>query len=86
MVTFPSFGFLLAAPEGGAERAAEPFLRRGLACAQCGRLDDTGVLRLAAAGETAELWDLGSEPFTHLRGNQQSRPPRSPARGAGGST
>jgi selenophosphate synthetase-related protein len=66
MVTFPSFGFLLAAPEGGAERAAAPFLRRGLACAQCGRLDDTGALRLAAGGETALLWDLGSEPFTHL--------------------
>ncbi len=69
MVTFPSFGFLLAAPAGGAERAAQPFLRRGLACAQCGRLDDTGALRLACAGETALLWDLVSQPFTHLSGD-----------------
>ncbi|MGO9498941.1 MAG: AIR synthase related protein [Solirubrobacteraceae bacterium] len=64
--TFPSFGYLLVAPAGAGDAAAEPFLRRGLACAQCGRLDDTGVLRLAAAGETTALWDLNVEPLTHL--------------------
>ena len=64
--TFPSFGFLLVAPPGGAGEAAEPFLRRGLGCAPCGRLDDSGVLRLAAAGETTALWDLSVEPLTYL--------------------
>jgi uncharacterized protein len=64
--TFPSFGFLLVAPPGGAERAAEPFLARGLACAACGRLDDSGVLRLDGAGETTALWDLNDEPLTHV--------------------
>ncbi len=64
--TFPSFGFLLVAPPGAAADAAEPFLRRGLACATCGRLDDTGVLRLATNGEQAVFWDLEREPFTHL--------------------
>ena len=64
--TFPSFGFLLVAPPGAASEAAEPFLRRGLACAPCGRLDDSGILRLAAAGETTDLWDLSLEPLTHL--------------------
>jgi selenophosphate synthetase-related protein len=78
MLTFPSFGFLLAVPAGRAERAAEPFLRRGLACAGCGRFDDTGALRLAAAGETAAVWDLASEPFTHLgRDPEAHRPDRS---------
>jgi len=64
--TFPSFGFLIAAPPGAGNHAAEPFLRRGLACATCGRLDDSSVLRLAAGGDTAVLWDLNREPFTHL--------------------
>ena len=64
--TFPSFGFLLIAPPGAAADAAQPFLRRGLACAACGRLDDSGVLRLAAAGDSTALWDLNVEPLTHL--------------------
>ncbi|MGH2883726.1 MAG: sll0787 family AIR synthase-like protein, partial [Solirubrobacteraceae bacterium] len=64
--TFPSFGYLLVAPPGAAHEAAEPFLARGLACAPCGRLDDSGVLRLAAAGDSTALWDLNVEPLTHL--------------------
>jgi uncharacterized protein len=66
LLTFPSFGFLLTAPPGAGAEAAAPFLRRGLACAPCGRLDDSRVLRLAASGQTTALWDLGAEPFTHL--------------------
>ncbi len=66
LLTFPSFGFLLAAPPDRVSDATEPFLRRGLACAQCGRLDDTRALTLAAAGEVAQLWDLAAAPFTHL--------------------
>jgi selenophosphate synthetase-related protein len=69
LMTFPSFGFLLAAPAGAADDAAEPFRRRGLACARCGSFDDTGVLRLRAAGETAVVWDLGEQPFTTLGGD-----------------
>jgi len=64
--TFPSFGFLLIAPPGGAAEASKPFSARGLACAACGRLDDSGVLRLDGAGETTTLWDLNDEPLTHL--------------------
>jgi selenophosphate synthetase-related protein len=63
LLTFPSFGFLLVAPPGAAAEAAEPFLRRGLACARCGQLDDTGVLRLAADEQTTALWDLRAEPL-----------------------
>jgi uncharacterized protein len=66
LMTFPSFGFLLTVPPEQAAEAAEPFLRRGLACAECGRLDDSGVLRLAAGGREAPVWDLGVEPFTGL--------------------
>jgi selenophosphate synthetase-related protein len=66
LLTFPSFGFLLAVPPDRAADAAEPFARRGLACAECGRLDESGVLRLAAADREAPVWDLGREPFTGL--------------------
>jgi selenophosphate synthetase-related protein len=66
LLTFPSFGFLLAVPPERAADATEPFLRRGLACAQCGRFDDTRSLDLAASGETAQVWDLATAPFTHL--------------------
>ncbi len=70
LLTFPSFGFLIAAPAEHAADAAEPFLRRGLACALCGRLDDSGALRLTASGETAQVWDLGAEPFTQLHSDR----------------
>jgi uncharacterized protein len=66
LLTFPSFGFLLAVAPERADDAAEPFIRRGLACAQCGRLDDSRTLKLAASGETAPVWDLAAEPLTHL--------------------
>ena len=64
LVTFPSFGYLLAAPPALAERATEPFLRRGLTCGPCGVLDDTGVVRLAAGGAEADLWDFRRERVT----------------------
>jgi selenophosphate synthetase-related protein len=67
LVTFPSFGFVLAAPPERAAAAAEAFARRGLACAPCGAFDDSGVLRLAAGGATADVWDLAATPLTRPR-------------------
>jgi selenophosphate synthetase-related protein len=66
LLTFPSFGFLLAAPPEHAAVAAAPFTRRGLACAPCGVFDDSRVLRLAAGGAEAPAWDLGDMPLTGL--------------------
>jgi selenophosphate synthetase-related protein len=66
LLTFPSFGFLLAAPADRAAAACEPFARRGLACAPCGSFDATGVLRLARARATAPVWDLAANPLTGL--------------------
>jgi hypothetical protein len=60
LLTFPSFGFLLATDEP--EATCEAFARRGLAAAVCGSFDDTRVLRLG--GRTA--WDLAAEPLTGL--------------------
>jgi selenophosphate synthetase-related protein len=66
LVTFPSYGYLLAVPAEHAEAAGEAFLRRGLACAVCGELDDSGSVRLAAGGAEGEVWNLRRERFTGL--------------------
>ena len=66
LLTFPSFGFLLAARPEHVEAACEAFTRRGLACAPCGAFDDTRVLRLSAGGAEAPAWDLARAPLTGL--------------------
>jgi len=66
LLTFPSFGFLLAARAERVEAACEAFTRRGLTCAPCGAFDDTRVLRLAAGGAEAPVWDLARTPLTGL--------------------
>ena len=66
LLTFPSFGFLLAAAPEHAEAACWAFTRRGLACAPCGLFDRTRVLRLAAGGAEAPVWDLARTPLTGL--------------------
>jgi selenophosphate synthetase-related protein len=66
LLTFPSFGFLLAARAQDAEAACEVFTRRGLACAPCGTFEEERVLRLALGGAAAPAWDLGRTPLTGL--------------------
>ena len=39
----------------------------GFTLAQVGTLDGSGVLRLAADGEEAPVWDLGEQDLTGLR-------------------
>jgi selenophosphate synthetase-related protein len=65
--TFPSFGFLLAAPPELVEDACAAFHRRGLACAACGAFDAQPTLRLSAAGRLATVWDVAADPLTGLR-------------------
>jgi selenophosphate synthetase-related protein len=64
LLTFPSFGFLLATAEP--ERTCEAFTRRGLAAAPCGRFDGSRVLRLSAGAEERVAWDLAAAPLTGL--------------------
>jgi selenophosphate synthetase-related protein len=66
LLTFPSFGFLLATTPAHAGQAIATFTRRGLACAICGRFDASRVLRLAAGGEEVPVWDLATTPLTGL--------------------
>jgi uncharacterized protein len=66
LLTFPSFGFLLAAAPAGVDAACAAFTRRGLACEPCGAFDDTRVLRLATGGAETPVWDLARTPLTGL--------------------
>jgi selenophosphate synthetase-related protein len=68
LVTFPSFGFVLAAVPGREDEALEAFRARGLAAAVCGSFDATRVLRIASGGAVADVWDLCAEPLTALGG------------------
>ena len=68
LVTFPSFGFVLAAPPRTSAAACAVFTDRGLAASVCGRFDDTRALQLASGGDTAMVWDLAAEPLTGLGG------------------
>jgi selenophosphate synthetase-related protein len=63
LVTFPSYGFLLV---GDPTALAARFGAAGLSCVRVGTLDGSGVLRLAARGREAEVWDLGAEPLTGM--------------------
>jgi selenophosphate synthetase-related protein len=67
LLAFPSFGFLLATAQP--EPTCAVFAERGLAAAACGTFDATRTLRLAAAGETRDVWDLAAAPLTGLAGS-----------------
>jgi selenophosphate synthetase-related protein len=60
LLTFPSFGFLLATTQP--EATCEVFARHGLQAAHCGSFDDTRTLKLD--GRTA--WDLTQTPLPGL--------------------
>ena len=73
LVTFPSFGFVLAAPPRTSDDACAVFTRRGLAAAVCGSFDDTKQLKISSHGRLSAVdcrlvWDLAAEPLTGLGG------------------
>lgn len=72
LTTFPSFGFLLAAPAVHVAAACAAFERRGLACAPCGSFDDGRVLRLADDDGEVPAWDLATSPLTGLKPGARS--------------
>jgi hypothetical protein len=64
LATFPSFGFVFAAPPEGTGAVLGLLRERGIACERAGRVDASSQLRLASAGHEALLWDLARQPFT----------------------
>jgi selenophosphate synthetase-related protein len=68
---FPSYAFLLCGPPDRAHDCIAAFAERGLACAQVGVIDDTGILRARSGTEAATLLTDTSTSATGL-----SSPPR----------
>jgi hypothetical protein len=63
---FPSYAFLLCGPPERVHDCIAAFAERGLACAQVGTIDDTGVLCARSGVETAVLLDDTSASATGL--------------------
>jgi selenophosphate synthetase-related protein len=73
--SFPSYGFLLAAPPAKVEAACRLFHRRGIACAEIGVCDSTGLVRFAVGGEPPALfWDLRQEPLIAMGAHEIAAP------------
>jgi hypothetical protein len=68
---FPSYAFLLCGPPERVPNCIAAFAERGLACAQVGTIDDTGVLCARSGDATATLLNDTSASGTGL-----SSPPR----------
>jgi uncharacterized protein len=66
LVTFPSFGFVLAAAADAVADALAVFAARDIAAAACGEADASGVLRLADGDDREPVWDLRRTPVTGL--------------------
>lgn len=73
---FPSFGFLLCAPAGGAQACKAAFHAEGLACEEIGVLDETGKLRVALRNEDSVLLDLARDDVTRLGAGGPGTAPR----------
>jgi uncharacterized protein len=68
LVTFPSYGFLLAVAPENAALVRDAFAARDIAAATVGRVDDSRRLELAYGDERAVLWDLRTAPLTGFGG------------------
>src|SRR5579884_77612 len=66
LAAFPSFAFLLCAPEDRVEACCALFRSRDLTCEPVGRLDGSGRLRISLGGAEAVLLDLAADPVTGL--------------------
>ena len=63
-MTFPSFGFVLAAAPERAPEAIDAFTRRGLACAPAARSTTPASCGWPRAADSADVWDLAAAPVT----------------------
>lgn len=67
LVSFPSFGYVLATPPENVAEVIQRFTCRGLMCAQVGQIEHQHRrLDLRLDDQTACFWDLGAEPLMAL--------------------
>ncbi len=64
LVSFPSFGYLLAVAPEFVDAVRQRFGRRGIACAAFGTCLPGSALTVELAGEREVFWDLAGSPFT----------------------
>jgi AIR synthase-related protein len=62
LLSFPSYGFLLAVGPTHAAAVADRFARRDIACAAIGRCDDSRVLTMGDGVEEMPFWNLRTDP------------------------
>lgn len=63
LLSFPSFGYVLAVAPADVAAVQRRFAARDIACASAGRCDGTGRLRLRVGAEEALFWDLHASPL-----------------------
>jgi uncharacterized protein len=64
LLTFPSYGFLLAVSADRTKGVLATFAARGLAAAVVGSFDDGRALTLSQRGESVVAWDLAHDGLT----------------------
>jgi AIR synthase-related protein len=64
LVSFPSYGYLLAAHPREADAVRGRFAERGIACAAIGVCAERTTLSVELAGEREVFWDLATDAFT----------------------
>lgn len=63
LVSFPSFGFVLAVRPGDVESVRERFVEREIACREIGVVEATRRLEVVLGGRRATFRDLAAEPL-----------------------
>jgi AIR synthase-related protein len=63
LVSFPSFGFLLAVPAALVETVRYRFLERQIACTAVGRCNQTHIVTLTDGSQSVGFWDFTEQPL-----------------------
>jgi uncharacterized protein len=68
LLTFPSYGFVLAVPPKNSGKVLADFGQRHIAAAVIGKVNSSRQLTLISGGERAEVWDFAHRPLTGWTG------------------
>ena len=78
LVSFPSFGFLLASRPENSDAVLNSFKARGVACAKVGEFQTTPQVELILAGTRVTYLDLATTQLTGFRGTGARSAARTP--------
>ncbi|PWR21152.1 sll0787 family AIR synthase-like protein [Zavarzinia aquatilis] len=63
LISFPSFGYVLAVSPDHVDEVTARFAAAGIACADVGGCDAGGLVRLADGKDSAPLWNFARQPL-----------------------